>query len=255
VVFVFCLLYARCTSGAYTATYPTVLTIVHLDGTSILSLYIGDQRRDNWLLRTYYGKEKAMAQGRRRDIGSMRNTERHWAVGDYCDEIWGRESVLEVGGAYLFETLQSGVRKIPRLPDATNDDVYYDSGAYHTDNAHCKLREDDNSAHYTGDARYEPNTSRRRGLHSQQRQPRADNTTTVRSHVESVRPVREPRNDWREIWGLSHALIFETLRLVLIVSITTIRVGTVLAERAGRWLDEEVLRALKHKRNWIGAKE
>jgi hypothetical protein len=40
VVFVFCLLYARCTSDAYTATYPTVLTIVHLDGTSILSLYI-----------------------------------------------------------------------------------------------------------------------------------------------------------------------------------------------------------------------
>jgi hypothetical protein len=36
---VFCLLYARCTSDAYTATYPTVLTIVHLDGTSILSLY------------------------------------------------------------------------------------------------------------------------------------------------------------------------------------------------------------------------
>jgi hypothetical protein len=39
VVFVFCLLYARCASDAYTATYPTVLTIVHLDGTSILSLY------------------------------------------------------------------------------------------------------------------------------------------------------------------------------------------------------------------------
>jgi hypothetical protein len=42
VVFVFCLLYAHCTSDAYTATYPTVLTIVHLDGTSILSLYTSD---------------------------------------------------------------------------------------------------------------------------------------------------------------------------------------------------------------------
>jgi hypothetical protein len=39
VVFVFCLLYAHCTSDAYTATYPTVLTIVHLNGTSILSFY------------------------------------------------------------------------------------------------------------------------------------------------------------------------------------------------------------------------
>jgi hypothetical protein len=45
---VFCLLYARCASDAYTATYPTVLTIVHLDGTSILSLYttsVGTCRR------------------------------------------------------------------------------------------------------------------------------------------------------------------------------------------------------------------
>jgi hypothetical protein len=45
VVFVFCLLYARCTSDAYTATYPTVLTIVHLDGTSILSLYTSRTER------------------------------------------------------------------------------------------------------------------------------------------------------------------------------------------------------------------
>jgi hypothetical protein len=39
VVLLFCLLYACCTSNAYTATYPTVLKIVHLNGTSILSLY------------------------------------------------------------------------------------------------------------------------------------------------------------------------------------------------------------------------
>ena len=32
--------------------YPIVLTIVHFDGTSILSLHIGDQREAIWLLRT-----------------------------------------------------------------------------------------------------------------------------------------------------------------------------------------------------------
>jgi hypothetical protein len=42
VVFVFCLSSTHsCAPSAYTLAYPTVLTIVHLDGTSILSLYIG----------------------------------------------------------------------------------------------------------------------------------------------------------------------------------------------------------------------
>jgi hypothetical protein len=41
VVFVFCLSSTHsCAPSAYTLAYPTVLTIVHLDGTSILSLYI-----------------------------------------------------------------------------------------------------------------------------------------------------------------------------------------------------------------------
>ena len=74
-----------------TSTYPTVLTIVDFDGTSILSLHIGDQRRKDWLLRTYRGKEKTMAQDRR-------------VAGDHShDDFWGRESVLEVSGvpAYL----------------------------------------------------------------------------------------------------------------------------------------------------------
>jgi hypothetical protein len=40
VVFVFCLSSTHsCAPSAYTLAYPTVLTIVHLDGTSILSLY------------------------------------------------------------------------------------------------------------------------------------------------------------------------------------------------------------------------
>jgi hypothetical protein len=41
VVFVFCLSSTHsCAPSAYTLAYPTVLTIVHLDSTSILSLYI-----------------------------------------------------------------------------------------------------------------------------------------------------------------------------------------------------------------------
>jgi hypothetical protein len=172
----------------------------------------------------------------------MRNTERHWVVGDYYDEIWGRKSVLEVGGAYLFETPRSGVRKIPRLPDATNDNAQYNDGTYYTDDAHCKPKEDDNGAHYTGDARYEPNTSQRRGLHSQQRQPRASNATTVQSYVESVRSVGEPKNDWREIWGLSHALIFELLRTTLLILLVIVRLGTAGARHVKRWVDEEVQR-------------
>jgi hypothetical protein len=40
VVFVFFLSSTHsCAPSAYTLAYPTVLTIVHLDGTSILSLY------------------------------------------------------------------------------------------------------------------------------------------------------------------------------------------------------------------------
>jgi hypothetical protein len=40
VVFVFCLSSTHsCAPSAYTLAYPTVLTIVHLDSTSILSLY------------------------------------------------------------------------------------------------------------------------------------------------------------------------------------------------------------------------
>jgi hypothetical protein len=40
VVFVFCLSSTHsCAPSAYTLAYPTVLTIVHLNGTSILSLY------------------------------------------------------------------------------------------------------------------------------------------------------------------------------------------------------------------------
>jgi hypothetical protein len=61
---------------------------------------------------------------------------------------------------------------------------------------------------------------------------------TSLNHVRSIRPIGKPRNDWREIQDLSHALIFETLQLVLILSMTIIRVSTALIESVARWLDE-----------------
>jgi hypothetical protein len=140
-----------------------------------------------------------MAQGRR-------FTEQNRVAGDYShNDFWGRKSVLEVGGAYLFEKPRSGVRKMPRFPDstdATTDDVSCDSGAYYSDDAHRKPKKadddhsDDNAqcdndvyyTSYTDDARYEPNTSRRR-------RPHAGDPTTIQSHAESIRPVRKLGND------------------------------------------------------------
>jgi hypothetical protein len=62
-----------------------------------------------------------------------------WAAGDYSrNEFWGRKTVLEVGGARLFETPQSGVWKRPRFLDPTDgdancdDNAYCDSGVYYT---------------------------------------------------------------------------------------------------------------------------
>jgi hypothetical protein len=58
------------------------------------------------------------------------------------------------------------------------------------------------------------------------------------NHIESTRPIRKPRNDWGEIRDLSYALCFETLRLVLLVSMTTVQVGIAFAEGVGTWLDK-----------------
>ena len=91
-----------------------------------------------------------------------------------------RESIPEVGSAYLFETPQSGVRRMPRLLDPMDHtiddddngdgDVHYDSGVHYTNDAFQKLKKDDDSAYYssdTNDIRYKPNTSWRRRSHSQ----------------------------------------------------------------------------------------
>jgi len=81
------------------ADLSTALTIVHCDGTSILSLHIGDLRRERfWLLKT---TDRATAQGRR--FGAKGN----WT------EDWG---TTKVGGA-AFEKPRSGARKIPRFSD------------------------------------------------------------------------------------------------------------------------------------------
>jgi hypothetical protein len=106
-------------------------------------------------------ERKAMAQGRRlgQDMGLAEQTE-DW--GDSKLSRW-RETILEVSGAYLFETPQSGVRNILRFLDATDsindddcdDDVRYDSGGHNTDDTHYKPKNNDG-------IRYKPNTSQRR---------------------------------------------------------------------------------------------
>jgi hypothetical protein len=73
-------------------------------------------------------------------------------------EDWGnselarqrRESILEVGGAYLFEAPQSGVGKMLRFSDPTDatnakddDDARCDSGAHYSNDAHYQLKKAD----------------------------------------------------------------------------------------------------------------
>jgi hypothetical protein len=105
---------------------------------------------------------RAAAQGRKLGDGGVGGAD--WKTG-------------EVGGAYLFETPQNGARKMPRFPDARDEDTYCD------DNACC-----DNGANYANDIRYKLKTSRRR-------QPRASSAMTAQSHAESIGPFRKPRND------------------------------------------------------------
>ena len=130
-------------------------------------------------------KKKAMAQRRRlgRDMGPTRHMERHWVASDHShDDFWGRETIPEVGGAYLFETPRSGVRKMPKFLDYRtsdddnhcDDDDHYDSGAYKPKNSE--------------DIRYKPNTSWRRC-------PHAGTTMTSQSHTRSIRPIGKPRNN------------------------------------------------------------
>ena len=65
---------------------------------------------------------------------------------------------------------------------------------------------------------------------------------------------------------MSHALIFETLRLVLLVCLMIVRLGTAGVRSVEKWLDEgmldmpdvlEVRDVLdqEHKEGWVGTKE
>jgi hypothetical protein len=195
-----------------------------------------------------------MAQDRKlgaRDIG------RNWVADDHShDDFWGRELVLEVDGAYLFEAPQSGVKKIPRFPDATDatsndnhcdNDARCDSGAHYTDDAHQNPKNNE-------DNRYEPNMSRRR-------RPCASDPTRVRSHMESIGLVGKPKNDWKVLWGLRYTLIFEALELVLILSLTIAQIGTAFLKSVSRgiswWLDDRMPRTLEmgHKKGSMGTKD
>ena len=60
--------------------------------------------------------------------------------------------------------------------------------------------------------------------------------------MESIRQSEEPGNDWKELQGLKEALLFETLRLMLLVSIMIVR-G--LTKGITWWLDKEASRILE----------
>jgi hypothetical protein len=118
-----------------------------------------------------------------------------------------------VGSAYLFEKPQSREGKDPKLQGLADDDGY--NGCDST----C----------------YKPNTSRRR-------QPCSDYAEAVRdSCVGSTRLARGNKQDWENIWGLSCALIFEVLKLVLLMCLTSVRLGVAATVSVGEWLDEEGL--------------
>ena len=180
-------------------------------------------------------------------------------AGDYSYDSTGdselfcqyRGSVLEVGGARLFEAPRSGVTTIPRFSDTTDDDAKCDdgarcdSGAYYTSENRSKPNNTDN-------ARYKPNTSRRRQLLSQQGKSCVGDPATIRGHPQSFGPAGKPRKDWEELRGLSQILIFEALELVLILGLIIVRIGAALAKGISLWLDEGMLKApgLRHKNSW-----
>jgi hypothetical protein len=210
---------------------------VHSDSTYILSLHIGDLRRDDKLVaQDGTTGRKAMAQDRKFS-GQNR------VAGSYSrDDFWSKESILEEGGAYLPETPRVG--KLLRFLDAL------DTADVTTADTQCG-----NNARCNNSTCYGPNTSRRQ-LHSQERRLCVGNTTIVQNRTGSIRLVRENGTDWKELWDLSYALLFKTLRLLLLVSVTSVQVSTVLVESISWWLDRAMPRALElgHKKGWENTK-
>jgi hypothetical protein len=149
----------------------------------------------------------------------------------------------KVGDASLFEKPRSGARKIPRFSNIIDNDDHCaynascDSSACNAIKSQCQLDSDDDSAYYTDDACYKPKTT-------WQRQPCASYVIAAPSHLGSAQPVRKLTDDWKEIQGLSYDLLFEVLRLVLLVSLTIVRISTALIKSIGTQFDKWMLRAL-----------
>jgi hypothetical protein len=204
---------------------------VYSDGTSILPLHIGDQRRDNWLPRTYCGKGEAIAQGRRFTQNRVAGNYSH-------DDFWSRESILEVGGAYLPEALQG--RRLPRIPDTLDVTGAVDADIQCGNHTRCN-----HSTHFTDDALtnrirptivvimtsailaipMEPATSRIHLGEDSYILGKDSHVLAVRGRQRIVQKALgqlETGNDRKELWGLSCALLFETLKVMLLISITIV---------------------------------
>ena len=181
-----------------------------------------------------------MAQGRRLSGQT-------WVAGDHShDDFCGRESILKVGGAYLPETPQR--RKTPKFPDVTDvPDVTDAPDATEATDADTRCGNNTRCDDGYSNAQYGSNTSQRR-------RPYASSATTSRNRTEGIKPVGELGNDWKELQDLSYALLFETLKLMILVSMTVVRVSLDLLESINLWLDEGMPKMLElepeHKENW-----
>ena len=191
-------------------------------------------------------------------IEDFRVRDRTWVAGDYFHDLWKKE----VGDGRLPEILRSGVRAMRRFPDAPDSttNAYVRCG----NDAQCNgnvYKPSNSNAYYTSSTQYESNTSQRRQLHSQKGLICTGNATASQDLTEGIGPFREHRNSWKDLQDLSHTLLFETLRLMLLVSITVVQVSVTvvklslaLAEGISWWLDEEMLRIprlIEHKEGWM----
>ena len=147
------------------------------------------------------------------------------------NDFWGRGSVLGKGG------------KMPKFPGATGV-MDADSRRINTRCNNSDKSSDSDIRHACG-AQYEPNTSRRRELHAWGRRLCVGNATTSWNCTEGIEPVRASGTDWKELWDLGSALLFETLRLLLLVSVTSVQVSAALVEGIGLWLDKGMLGILR----------
>lgn len=95
-------------------------------------------------------------------------------------------------------TIDDGRRELKLCHTASNDDGQ--------EAELCPAAEELKS----GDSSYTPNTSWRIPA-------RPKDVEIPHSCPESVGPVKEHRNDWRELWNLTQAAVFETLKMILLI--------------------------------------